>query len=209
MKLKLPELNQRVGIVLADGRMLSTRVEGADGSDLLIAPPSDQGVTYLVTIGEEVAIEWTTERGLFRAVGAMAGRVDAPGVPLVRVAVDESSVIQRREFVRVECNVSIDVRAHGEKYVATTLDLSGAGARLSIGGTQTLALEFSPGDKATLVLYLPDGDSIETMGEVVRLDGNGVYAFRFVGLDPKVQERVIRWVFEVHKREFAMLRRSA
>jgi c-di-GMP-binding flagellar brake protein YcgR len=208
MKLKLPELNQRVGIVLRDGRMLSTRVEGADGADLLIAPPSDQGVTYLVTVGEEVAIEWTTERGLFRAVGTMAGRADA-GVPLVRVRVDESSVIQRREYVRVECNVNIDVRAHGERYTASTLDLSGAGARLSIGGTQTLALEFSPGDKATLVVYLPDGEPIETMGEVVRLDGYGVYAFRFVGLDPKVQERIIRWVFEAHKREFAMLRRSA
>jgi c-di-GMP-binding flagellar brake protein YcgR len=207
VKLKLPELNQRVGIVLADGRMLSTRVEGAEGSDLLIAPPSDQGVTYLVTTGEEVSIEWTTERGLFKATGTMAGRVDAPGVPLVRVAVDESSVIQRREYVRVECTVNVDLRAHGEKYLAHTLDLSGAGARIST--SEALALEFEPGDRATLVVYLPDGEPIETMGEVVRLDGNGVYAFRFVGLDPKVQERVIRWVFEAHKREFAMVRRSA
>lgn len=208
MKLKLPELNQRVGIVLADGRLLTTRVEGAEGADLLIAPPSDQGVTYLVTLGEEVSIEWTTERGLFKAAGKMAGRVDA-GIPLVRVTVDESSVIQRREYVRVECTIAVDVRAHGEKYVANTLDLSGAGARVAIGQSQTLALEFSPGDRATLVLYLPDGDPIETMAEVVRLDGEGVYAFRFVGLDPKVQERVIRWVFEAHRREFTMLRRSA
>jgi c-di-GMP-binding flagellar brake protein YcgR len=206
VKLKLPELNQRVGIVLADGRMLSTRVEGAEGSDLLIAPPSDQGVTHIVTAGEEVAIEWTTERGLFRAVGTMAGRADA-GVPLVRVAVDESSVIQRREYVRVECTINVDLRAHGEKYVAHTLDLSGAGARIST--SDALALEFEPGDRATLVVYLPDGDPIETMSEVVRLDGDGVYAFRFIGLDAKVQERVIRWVFEAHKREFAMVRRSA
>ena len=170
------------------------------------APPSDQGVTYLVTVGEEVQIEWTTERGLFKASGKMAGRVEA-GIPLVRVVVDESSVIQRREYVRVECTIEVDLRAHGEKYVANTLDLSGAGARIST--SETLALEFEPGDRATLVIYLPDGDPIETMSEVVRLDGNGVYAFRFVGLDPKVQERVIRWVFEAHRREFTTLRRSA
>jgi c-di-GMP-binding flagellar brake protein YcgR len=206
-KLKLPEINQRVGIVLADGRLLSSRVEGTEEADLLIAPPSDHGVTYLLSVDEEVEIEWTTERGLFRGAGRVAARAESGGVPVVRLTLDESSVIQRREFVRVECCITVDLRAHGEKYTASTLDLSGAGARLSTN--DTLALEFEPEDRATLVLYLPDGPPIETLGAVVRVDGPGVFAFRFLDLDAREQERLIRYVFAAHRREFATLRRSA
>lgn len=202
MKLKLPELNQRIGVVLADGRLLSTRVEGAEGAELLIAPPSDHGVTHLLSVGEEIAFEWTTERGLLRGSGRVAGRVEG-GVPLVRVLLDESSVIQRREFVRVECLMSLDVRVRGERVSASTLDLSGAGIRTQV------PLDLHLGDKVTVVLYMPQGGQIEASSEVVRIDGGGVYALRFVEIDPREQERLVRYVFAAHRREFANLRRSA
>lgn len=202
MKLKLPQINQRVGIVLADGRLLSTRVEGLEEPDLLIAPPSDHGVTYLLSTGEQVSVEWTTERGLLRGAGRITGRVDG-GVPLVRLQLDESSIIQRREYVRVDCSVTVDVRRAGERISGCTLDLSGAGARVSA------KVELEPNDVVTLVLYMPDGPPIETRGAVVRVDGDEVYAFRFLDLDAREQERVIRYVFAAHRREFATLRRSA
>jgi hypothetical protein len=202
MKLKLPELNQRIGLVLADGRLLTTRVEGTEEPELLIAPPSDQGVTYLLTVGEVVELEWTTDRGLLRGVGHVVGRVEG-GVPLVRLHLDESSVIQRREFVRVECVMTVDVHKGGEKISASTLDLSGAGARLKA------KVEVELEDAVALVVYMPDGPPIETRGVVVRVDGDDVFAVQFVGLDAHQQERVIRYVFAVHRREFANLRRSA
>lgn len=202
MKLKLPELNQRIGVVLADGRLLSTRVEGAEGAELLIAPPSDHGVTHLLSVGEEIAFEWTTERGLLRGSGRVAGRVEG-GVPLVRVLLDESSVIQRREFVRVECSLTLDLRRAGQRFTGTTLDLSGAGVRVSV------PLELQLEDAATIVLYMPGGSPIEARVAVVRVDGGGVYALHFTELDPREKERLIQYVFAAHRREFATVRRSA
>lgn len=205
MKLKLPEINQRVGIVVGDGRLLSTRVEEVEAPHLLVAPPSDHGVTYLLSIGEQMHLEWTTERGLLRGTGRVVGRADGGGVPLVRIALDESSVIQRREFVRVDTTVEVDVRVHGEQYRASTLDLSGAGARVAVQG----GLELDQNAVVTLVLYLPDSPSIEARGVVVRVDGDGVFAFHFIEIAQRDQERVVRYVFAAHRREFATVRRSA
>jgi c-di-GMP-binding flagellar brake protein YcgR len=204
VKLKMPELNQRLGIELEDGRMLVTRVEDLAAPDLIVAPPSDQGITYLLSVGEQIAIEWTTERGLLRGYGRVKARVDG-GVPLIRLELDESSVIQRREFVRVETVITIDVRVGGERYSGLTLDISGAGARANVTGD----IEFALGDVATVVLYLPEALTIETTASVVRVEENNVYAFQYNVIDPLQQEALIRYVFAAHRRAFANLRRSA
>lgn len=202
MKLRLPELNERLGIVVADGRMLTTRVEDVQDAELLVPPPSDQGVTYLMSRGEEVKLEWTTERGLLQASGSVVARVEG-GVPLVRIRVDETSVIQRREYVRVECCVNVDVRFRGDRIAAESLDLSGSGVRVLVN------TELVEEDIATLVLHLPDGDPIETRAFVVRVDGKNVYAFQFLSLGAQEQERIIRWVFDTHRRQYATIRKSA
>jgi c-di-GMP-binding flagellar brake protein YcgR len=202
LKLKMPELNQKLGVELEDGRMLTTRVEDIDATDLLVAPPSDQGVTYLMSVGEQIALEWTTERGLLRGYGRVKDR-HGGGVPLIRLELDESSVIQRREYVRVECVMSIDVRVRAVQFTGMTLDLSGAGVRVSV---PTL---FELEDQALLVLYLPGGRPIEARSSVVRIDGDNIYAFRFVEIDPKEQETLIQFVFQAHRRQFANVRRSA
>jgi c-di-GMP-binding flagellar brake protein YcgR len=200
-RLKLPEVNDRIGIVLADGRLLSTRVEDVQEPDLLVAPPSDQGVTYLLALKEEVTLEWTTERGLFQASGIVTARVEA-GVPFVRLRIDESTVIQRREYVRVECALAVDVRKNGDRFTGLTLDLSGAGVRVKV------PVELEVDDRATLVVYLGHSP-FEAQGEVVRIDGDNTYAFRFLGLDPREQERLVQYVFQTHRRQHANVRRSA
>lgn len=200
-RLKLPEVNDRIGVVLADGRMLSTRVEDVAAPDLLVAPPADQGVTYLLSLDEQVTLEWTTERGLFQASGRVTARVEA-GVPYVRLRIDESSVIQRRNFVRVECALAVDVRRDGERHTGLTLDLSGAGVRAK------LPLELAVGDVTTVVVYLGHSP-VESQAEVVRVDGENIYALRFTSLDAREQERLVQFVFATHRRQHANVRRSA
>lgn len=200
-RLKLPDVNDRIGIVLQDGRMLTTRVEDIQEPDLLVAPPSDQGVTYLLTLKEEVTLEWTTERGLFQASGAVTARVEA-GVPFVRLRIDESSVIQRREHVRVECALAVDVRRDGGRFTGLSLDLSGNGVRVKV------PVELEKDDKATVVVYLGHSP-FEAQAEVVRVDGDSTYAFRFLGLEAKEQERLVQYVFATHRRQHANVRRTA
>jgi hypothetical protein len=200
-RLKLPEVNDRIGVVLNDGRMLSTRVEDVSAPDLLVAPPADQGVTYLLSVDEQVTLEWTTERGLFQACGRVTARLEA-GVPFVKLRIDESSVIQRREFVRVECALAVDLRKDGERHTGLTLDLSGAGVRAK------LPLELDVGDETVVVVYLGQSP-LESRAEVVRLDGENIYALRFTSLDKREQERLIQYVFATHRRQHANVRRSA
>jgi hypothetical protein len=200
-RLKLPEINDRVGLVLSDGRMLSTRVEDVQEPDLLVAPPADQGVTYLLALKEVVTLEWTTERGLFQASGIVTARIEA-GVPFVRLRIDESTVIQRREYVRVECALAVDVRREGSRFTGLTLDLSGAGVRAKV------PVELEKDDKATVVVYLGHSP-FEAQAEVVRVDGDDVYAFRFLSLEAKEQERLVQYVFATHRRQHANVRRTA
>jgi PilZ domain/Flagellar protein YcgR len=200
-RLKLPDVNDRVGLVLSDGRMLSTRVEDVQEPDLFVAPPADQGVTYLLALKEVVTLEWTTERGLFQATGVVTARIEA-GVPFVRLRIDESSVIQRREYVRVECALAVDVRRDGDRFTGLTLDLSGAGVRAKV------PVELEKDDKATVVVYLGHSP-FEAQAEVVRVDGDNTYAFRFLSLDTKEQERLVQYVFATHRRQHANVRRTA
>jgi hypothetical protein len=202
VKLRPPDLNQRIGVVLGDGRQLTTRVEDVVLPELIVAPPSDNGVVQLLTVGEEVTLEWTSERGLLQGSGTVAGRGEA-GVPSVRIHLDSSSITQRRDHVRVEWALSVDVRAKGEKAEALTRDVSGAGLRAAV------KLDLALGDTANLTLYIGEGAPIEARGQVVRVEGDDVYAFQFTSIDEREQERLIRYVFAVHRRMYARVRRSA
>ncbi|HEX7083886.1 MAG TPA: PilZ domain-containing protein [Gaiellaceae bacterium] len=202
MKLRPPELNERISVLLGDGRELKTRVEDVDLPDLIVAPPSDNGVVQLLALDEEVTLEWTNERGLLQGAGRVVGRVEV-GVPFVRIRLDRSSIVQRRDHVRVEWALTIDVRARGEKDTTITRDISGAGLRAEV----KLALDLD--DSAGVVLYLGDGPPIETRARVVRVEPDDVYAFQFTNIDAREQERLIRCVFAAHRRMFARVRRSA
>jgi c-di-GMP-binding flagellar brake protein YcgR len=201
-----PEVNQLVAVVVADGeRRLATRVEDIQGeATVVIAPPSSQGVAYPLVLGEEIAIEWPTQRGLVRGRGAVAGRHWDNDVPLVEVTLWESAVLQRREFVRAQAIVPGELLRDGaEPIPVTSVDLSGSGVQLIVTDCN---LEL--GEIVTLALWLPDMGEIEAIAMVVRASETGDYGLRFMDIEPAARERLIRFVFAEHRLEFATLRRK-
>jgi c-di-GMP-binding flagellar brake protein YcgR len=50
---------------------------------------------------------------------------------------------------------------------------------------------------------------IEGVAQIVRRIDETTYAFRFVQMRPLVRERLIKYVFDAHRRSFANLRRTA
>ena len=188
----------------ARGGRLNARIEGSSNGDtIVVCPPTEYGVVVVLPIGEPVTIEWTTERGLYRGVGKVTS-IAANDRPALTIRLDESHIAQRREHVRVDMVVEVEVKqTAGITVRSATLDLSGGGMRARI------PLDLVAGEPLDGTLYLPDQQPIEFEAEVIRGSEVNGYAVRWTHMEPKDRERLIRHVFAEHRREFAALRRAS
>jgi c-di-GMP-binding flagellar brake protein YcgR len=205
---KWPEVNESLVVVLDEQRMVSRVEEVHDESHLSIAVPTCEGITYVPRAGDALLLEWTTERGLMRGHATVTARRQAT-VTVVDVELTESRLVQRREYVRARVAVEVEVVRLGFEYGARcmTLDLSGAGMRCAYPG------ELEPAEPVEIFLTLPDGRKIEAHGQVVRRleprgDEPAAWAFRFTEMTKADQEHVIRFAFNEHQREIALLRKG-
>jgi hypothetical protein len=200
--MKLPQLGDRVLVVLGDHR-LTSRVEAVRGGDtVVLAPPAKDGVVVRPLVGESIAIEWTTGRGMFRGDGIVLAEPAADS-SVLWVRLDSSQLAQRREHIRVELSLDVELtQVAGVPIAGTTIDVSGGGMRARV------PLALVAGEHLDVTLSLPDEEAVSCEAEVIRgTEGTG-YAFRFAVIDNADRERLIRFVFAEHRREFAVVRRS-
>jgi c-di-GMP-binding flagellar brake protein YcgR len=202
----LPEVNQRIGVRTQRNEVpLMSRVEDLrNGDEVLIALPSDGATSYPLVIDEEVSLEWPTERGIVRVDGKVLSREDI-GIPVLVIEVDSSKTVQRRDYVRVDLELQVDLMVGAQEFNGTTVDVSGGGMRARFDGDLDLNASYD------VYLMLPDEEKpVEGVAQIVRrIDETTTYAFRFVQMRPLVRERLIHYVFDAHRRSFANLRRTA
>jgi c-di-GMP-binding flagellar brake protein YcgR len=203
--MQLPDINQRIGVRTQRNDVpLTSRVEDLrNGDEVLIALPSDGATSYPLAINEEVSLEWPTDRGIVRVDGTVLSREDI-GVPVLVIEVDSSKTVQRRDYVRVDLELQVDLMLGVQEFEGTTVDLSGGGMRAAFDADLDLNASYD------LYLMLPDEEkAIEGVAQIVRRIDKTTYAFRFVQMRPLVRERLIHYVFDAHRRSFANLRRTA
>jgi c-di-GMP-binding flagellar brake protein YcgR len=203
--MQLPAINQRIGVRTQRNQVpLTSRVEDLrNGDEVLIALPSDGATSYPLAIEEEVSLEWPSERGIVRVDGTVLSREDI-GIPVLVIEVDSSKTVQRRDHVRVDMALQVDLMVGEKEFNGTTVDVSGGGMRAAF--TDDLDLNAS----YELYLMLPEEEKpIEGVAQIVRRIDKTTYAFRFVSMRPLVRERLIKYVFDAHRRSFANLRRIA
>jgi c-di-GMP-binding flagellar brake protein YcgR len=193
---KPPELNQRV-IVRTDAveSELVSRVEDVTPTRILIAIPSDGTYTHDLPAGTHVELQWIAKRGLGLASGTVAGR-QISSVPCLQIDLHDAQVVQRRDDVRVEVNVDVNVWPDDEDAPptsATSLDVSGGGMRLRIAG------EWPIGSVVHVRIGIPDEQPVEAAGRIVRViedEENGpTYGVHFDDIEDGDRERLIRFVF--------------
>lgn len=202
--MRLPELNERV-VVLHDGQRLFSRIAEVRKPDLVaIAPPSDDhGRVVELEERAPVAIEWTCARGLARGSGIVA-RLDEVPVPVAFVRIDSAPIVQRRDHVRIESLIEVEItQAASVPVRTTTIDLSGGGMRAVV------PLYLDVGEHVKVVLELPEQEPLEAVARVIRGSEAAGYAFGWVEIDPAEHERLIRFVFTTHSRGFSYVRRPA
>jgi PilZ domain len=163
-------------------------VERADGSAITVALTVKDN-RYKRLIGQDVAVESSSGRGIHKLTGTLKGERD--GVLSIELTGVER--IQRREFVRVAAHVTVNVRGIDEPLggETVTIDISGAGIRISDPWSLPLGLD------VRVELKLPEGGPLHSLGRVVRAgaeaDQKGI---RLDGIARPDEDRLMRYIRE-------------
>jgi hypothetical protein len=193
-------VGERVLVQLPHVGGLPATVEAVAGTSVqVVLAVVDARVRRLA--GQEVAIEWTTGRGIQRFGGLLT--IDGARGELLTIALrGDTERIQRREWARVQAVVPVDIQplepgvSAGE---TTSLNVSGGGVLICDPWSLPL------GTDVRVELRL-EGGSIHFLGRVVRDAGPGRKGVRIDDMGREDEERLIRFVRERERIELRMAR---
>lgn len=140
------------------------------------------------TLGQDWAVEATSGRGIFRHPGKL--EVSHNG-SLTIALTGEVKRIQRREFVRIDAYLDVNVRGVDEPLggETTTVNVSGSGIQIQDKWDLPLGLD------VRVELNLPDGPPLRALGRVVRsgseTDQKGI---RMDGIARADEDRLLRYI---------------
>lgn len=217
----MPAINQQVLLelqlssTLYESRTFVTLVQEIDDDVIAVARPMSKTHYFPVRPGVGYKLRYVAPDSAYEIKGTVA-RVDLGEPGLVWLHREEVNRLQRRELLRVEVNLPVDIRlrpslenqaeeappAQEQWFTARTLDLGGGGVALLTD------LSLSVGDQVELKIPL-DNAPLVVAGQVVRrrpervvgikiLQGWGI---RFVDLDPREQDRLVRFLFACQVRQ--------
>lgn len=145
----------------------SSRVEDLNDDILVVAAPHDPAGEALEILrpqpGDTVQVRWVHRRGMSERQAEVVA-VEMHPRPQWRITASKPpDQIQRREAVRVEVLLELEVRHDGTSYKATTVDVSEGGLRCIIPAFATV----EPGSRLELSFEV-EGAPIAATAEVVR-----------------------------------------
>lgn len=204
----LPEARDVVDVMApARGEVLLSRVESADGSEIVVTAGETRGQRRLsLPVGERLELIWKGPEDL-RSLQVEIVALLPGESPMWRLrALGPSTRGQRRSAVRAELTVPFSLRFKTDEAAGTTIDVSEGGAR-GVFATPTdvedadsaFVQDLEPGDPVTVRLGFDDGE-MTCRAEVVRRfqqrpDHRPEVTFKFVGLSEKDADRVRAQVF--------------
>lgn len=152
----------------------------------------------LALAGRPVLVELGASEAMLRVEATVRVLVDRPLPVVLAVPVTgELEHLQRRQWVRARVQVPVEVVTEATRgplgFRATTVDLSGGGARLRTA--EPLAV----GDQLRLLLWIPGGP-VEVDCTVLHLGGEGSAQVAFDAVPEAVSTRLMRFVFDVQVR---------
>jgi hypothetical protein len=159
----------------------------ADGSVTVVLTVRDDRFQRL--LGHDIAVEVSSGRGIYKHTGRL--KADREGTLSIELT-GEVERIQRREFVRVDAHVSINVRGIDEPLggETATLDISGGGVRIADPWGLPLGLE------VRVELFLPDGEPVRALGRIVRAAADDEKGISIDDLPRPDEDRLIRFIRE-------------
>ena len=191
-------------------RIYFSRVEDVREDSVLIIPPFQQGFTLPPRIGRVISAKVISERVPYLFEATLLQYVSGQ-FPLWEISKpEEARKIQMRDNVRLSIILDTKLERLDSAGVSTGKIISTLTKDLSAGGIQVVLPEHVPmGTRLKVTLPLTPGLVIETVGDVVRVlppvtDADKLAAgIKFVNLDEKIQNQVIKYIFakEAEKRQ--------
>lgn len=198
----------RVGEGEAAGWYPSLVLDFEEGKEILVGVPTLRGYEVRVPAGSTVDVQSTHTDGLRVFTATVVRRESAPS-PALRLEWPKSvRRVQRREAVRVEVLLPVELRtaAPGEEprtLAGTTTDVSEGGMRV------ILPEPVGPGTELEVRLTLTGGAAAECTGRVLRsgenpnaaADKRYWIAVMFTGVSPAARRELARFVFDVQREQ--------
>lgn len=193
--------NQRVELKIRGVGRTSGVVEEIEDDGVVIALVVPANADAMALEAPDAVLEYPTLRGLYRQKGyATYNRQDGDKVRFV--GREEPQLMQRREFVRVAVNMSVDVSLKDKPWPMSfdAINLSANGILLGAPSAGVLTLQLGMFLWMKVPLY--DGkDAISVRGTVVREAHKGSVGVRFDHISESDQERLVRFVMRQEREQ--------
>jgi PilZ domain-containing protein len=185
---------QRVELKIRGLGSTSGNVEALAENAMVIALVVDPGDTAAALGDPDATLEFPAVRGIYRQEG-FARFEGVPRGAVQFISKEEPTLVQRRDFARVDMRVPVRVTLEGSPAeIYETLNVSANGLLLAPPplGAKPLKL----GMFAWLKMDLGDDDGyVEARGTAVREAGNGAVGIRYDHISEAHQEQLARFVF--------------
>lgn len=222
----LQEVNRNEGGANV-GTYMSSVFDLDENDNFILHMPTQGGKIILLPLNVRYEFVFTTSNGLYKAEGIVTERFKKDNFYLMKSEITSDIVkFQRREFYRMECSIPLlflsleDEEGEAEKMsdvkemikdatrpvairgLGTILDISGGGIRFisekDLEGINYLFLHFE-------VVINNKKTNLETVAKIIGKEYNPdtrkySYRMKFLFKDSKIQERIIRFIFEEERR---------
>lgn len=201
------ESGEQVDLVVADGSLqgtYSTVIQELAGDRLRLETPQVNGLYLPIGSGEEVILKQYAQGATFEGESRVVERTDAEDPALFVDQPETVRRIQRRDFVRVPCDLTAEVfvldSPEGDTPSGT---LEGALEDISAGGVQlSLDRRLPLFTEIELVFTLPVTDRVlrDVFGEVVRVPDQSEPPYslgvEFTSITEKNRNDIIQYVYK-------------
>lgn len=204
---------QQVDLTIADGAYegtYSTEVSDVDEKNLIVEIPQINDLYLPLTSGGELVVKHYEEGATLEAETRVINRNDDGDPPVLFIEIPETiKRIQRRDFVRVPCDVSVDVNVlkSGDDDRSFSGTLEGTLEDISAGGVQVILEEKLPlFTEIELVFKLPIVRErlSDVFGQIVRVpdENEGPFSMgvKFTSITEAQRNDIIQYVYEKQMR---------
>jgi len=147
----LPPINSLIDLILVDGELFASRVEGADGNRLVVGAPIGIHAADVPKLGSALEIAWVTEEARQAVDVRLKSIRNQPQLQWELDVIGSVRLQTRRTYVRGGGGERIEVVKDGTSVDAKVVDLSEGGVRL-----RTVEDRFDRDDRVGLNLVIED-----------------------------------------------------
>ncbi len=180
-----------------------SRVEYVSDDRLIVASPMKSGAIVPVRRGTVVKVTYTDNVAVYTFSSEVLSQ-NISGIPtLILDRPSDSKRIQRRNFVRLDTRLTVNLSLLNEKYIpsgetisATTVDISGGGMMFVCDTNMKV------GDVLEAVINLSEKETVTAIGRIVRIVENPPKSrnrysagFEFTIIEEAERDKIIRFIF--------------